>query len=246
MVFWFDWWDSRGKAIVSTKIGIITEGPIDDILLSALLERIARERANFTWPTMPDDLGQIIPLRKRGHGGVLDAVRRLVSYLEQVPPTDHAFFVVLLDRRTRPVQEKIRKLISGKDLFVPGIAIEEIEAWWLADRHNTLAWLGLRDEPPDTVRYWEESYNPEKDPDPKKTLDELTDIAQNVDQRYGQGNTELARQFATEYWQDSADLNTIERDCPKGFRPFCHHVTKALDREKKRQGRFFKSRAIDS
>ncbi len=76
---------------MSTKIGIITEGQIDDILLPVLLERIARDRAEFSWPTMPDDLGRVIPIRKRGHGGVLEAIRSLVKFLDENPPTDHAF-----------------------------------------------------------------------------------------------------------------------------------------------------------
>jgi hypothetical protein len=94
---------------VSTKIGVITEGVVDDLLLSVLLERIARDRAAFDWPVMPDDLGEIILLRKRGHGGVVEAVRQIVGYLDQHPPTNHAFFVILLDRRTRQAQEKVKR-----------------------------------------------------------------------------------------------------------------------------------------
>lgn len=222
---------------MSTKVGIIAEGPIDYILLPALLERIARERAAFTWPTMPDDLGQIIPLRKRGHGGVLASVRRLVRYLSSNPPTDHAFFVILLDGRTSDVRRRIARLVSGKELFVLGVAIQEIEAWWLADRRNTLAWLELDEEFSAACRYLAKGYKAEQDPHPKRTLDELTRIAQHLDRRYGDGNTELATHFVEEYWKDRAQLDAIERDCPRGFRPFCHDTTRALKGEKSRQGR---------
>src|SRR3954452_22563589 len=88
---------------MSTKVGIIAEGPIDNALLPALLSRIAEEQAHFTWPLTADDVGTVFPLRKRGHGGVLDTVRKLVKALEQ-EPFDHACFVILLDRRTRSVQ----------------------------------------------------------------------------------------------------------------------------------------------
>lgn len=199
---------------MSTKVGIITEGVVDDLLLAALLERIARDRAHFNWPVMPDDLGEIIPLRKRGHGGVVEAARRIVIYLEQHPPTDHAFFVVLLDRRTRLEQAEVRKLIRGKPLFVLGIAIEEIEAWWLADRDSTLRWLDLSDRSDSNCRYWSKRYNAERDDDPKLTLDELTDLSPRLDQRYGYGNRQLAEDFA-ELWQNSARLSAIEQQCPK-------------------------------
>ena len=217
---------------MSTKIGIITEGVIDDILLPVLLQRIARDRANFTWPIMPDDLGRVIPLRKRGHGGVLDAVRKLVAILERNPPEDHAFIVILLDRRTQAVQKEIRRLISGKHLFVLGIAIEELEAWWLADRKNTLAWLGFHEQQGETHLYWKSSYKPEKDPAPKKTLDQLTEMSPRLEHRYGEGNAELAREFAEDFWKENADLDRIERDCHKGFRPFCRVVTQKLRHEK--------------
>lgn len=223
---------------MSTKIGIITEGLVDDLLLPALLERIARDRASFTWPVMPDDLGEIIPLRKRGHGGVVEAVRKVVIHLEQHPPTNHAFFVILLDRRTRQAQEAVKRLIRGKSLFVLGIAIEEMEAWWLADRHSTLNWLGLSDCSDSSCRYWGRRYKAEGDDDPKRTLDELTYLSPLLDQRYGRGNKQLAADFA-ELWQNSARLNAIEQQCPEGFQPFCQKVTESLNREKTQRGRLF-------
>ena len=135
---------------MSTKIGIIAEGPIDHALLPALLERIARDRAGYNWPVRPEDVAEVFQIRKRGHGGVLETVRKLVAALS-TDVYDHAFFVIMLDRRTRPVQEEIRTLISPHGRFVMGIAIEEIEAWWLADRRNTLAWAGMTDSLPATI-----------------------------------------------------------------------------------------------
>jgi hypothetical protein len=223
---------------VSTKIGIITEGVIDDLLLPALLERIARDRAHFTWPVMPDDLGQIFPIRKRGHGGVVDVLQRLVTFLERNPPTDHAFFVILLDRRTRYAQEAVKKLIRGKSLFIVGIAIEEVEAWWLADRENTLAWLDLPDYSQNDCRYWNKGYRAEEDDKPKLTLDQLTMLSERLDRRYGHGNKQLAEDFA-EIWKETAKLSVIEHECPMGFKPFCQEVTEFLNREKKSRGRLF-------
>ena len=72
------------------------------------------------------------------------------------------------------MQEEIRQLIAGHARFVMGVAIEEIEAWWLADRRNTLAWAHLVPRPPAHCRYAAADYHAESDPDPKATLDELT------------------------------------------------------------------------
>jgi hypothetical protein len=205
---------------VSTKIGIIAEGPIDRALLPALLERIAGVRANYGWPVTADDVAEVLYIRKRGHGGVLEAVRKLVSVLdtEYFP---HAFFVILLDRRTRPVQAKIRKLLARRDRFVLAEAIEEIEAWWLADRRNVLAWADMsrRGLPVDS-RYAARGYRAERDDQPKKTLDELTRISNRFDRYYGNGNTDMATEFAEEYWRRSADLGAIRAQCPKGYATF--------------------------
>jgi hypothetical protein len=209
---------------MSTKIGVIAEGPIDHALLPPLLERIARVRAGYHWPVRPDDLAEIFPIRKRGHGGVLDTVRRLVAALS-TEVFDHAFFVIVLDRRTRPAQEEIRNLISGHGRFVLGIAIEEIEAWWLGDRGNTLAWAGLTKSLPPHCRYAVADYRAEGDDEPKKTLDELTRESERFDRYYGEGSIELATEFAEDYWREFAHLDEIRAQCRVGYRPFERDVT---------------------
>jgi hypothetical protein len=209
---------------VSTKIGIIAEGPIDHALLPALLERIARARAGYSWPVQPDDIAELFQIRKRGHGGVLETVRRLVIALS-ADVYDHAFFVIVLDRRTRPVQEEIRTLIASHGRFVMGIAIEAIEAWWLADRRNTLEWAGLTGSLPRHCRYAVADYHAERDDEPKKTLDELTRESDRFDRCHGEGNVELAIEFAEDYWKEFAHLDDIRAQCHLGYRPFEREVT---------------------
>ena len=46
----------------------IAEGSIDRMLLPPLLERIAQECAQFTWPVNSDDVAEEFHMRKRGHG----------------------------------------------------------------------------------------------------------------------------------------------------------------------------------
>ena len=92
---------------MSTRIGIIAEGPIDHALLPPLLSRIAYEKAGFTWPLQTDDMAEFFPMRKRGHGGVLKTIEKLVGILRGAQ-YDHAMFVILLDRGTTAVQDRVR------------------------------------------------------------------------------------------------------------------------------------------
>jgi hypothetical protein len=223
---------------MSTPIGIIAEGPIDHVLLPVLLERIACDRADYAWPVDTDDVAKVFQIRKRGHGGVLETVRRLVTALSNnIYP--YAFYVILLDRRTRVAQEEIRKLISQHERFVLGIAIDEIEAWWLADRPNTLSWAGLKDRLPGHCRYAAAKYSSERDQDPKKTLDELTRYSDRFDRFYGEGNSDMAIEFATDYWREHARLDDLRTQCPQGFRPFEKHVTQSFRSAAHRRGRLF-------
>jgi hypothetical protein len=222
---------------VSTKVGIIAEGPIDHALLPALLTRIARDRASYDWPVTADDMAEVFFIRKRGHGGVLETVRKLVSVLD-TQFFEHAFFVILLDRRTRGVQEEIRGLLANRNRFALGVAIEEMEAWWLADRQNTLAWAGMAVPPTDT-RYAAEGYRAEQDDDPKKTLDELTRDSDRFDRHYGDGNTDMASEFAEDYWRDHANLDAICADCPEGYGRFEKVATNRFRTAKTSAGRLF-------
>ncbi len=224
--------------MAATRIGIISEGRIDQLLVGALIECIARERAKFTWPLMPNDAAEIFPVRKRGHGAVFETVERLVKALEGSLYDQYAFFVIVLDNRATAAQRRIRRLIRGQTRFVFGIAIQEIEAWWLGDRVNTLEWFGLTAVVPKAARYWGRRYTAEKDPSPKRTLDELTQLSPAVDRRYGQGNAQLAQEFA-DVWKHTARLEGVEFQCPRGFRPFCQDATDALKRAKQTSGRLF-------
>ena len=223
---------------MSTRIGIIAEGPIDNVLLPALLERIARDRAGFDWPLAPDDVAQVFQIRKRGHRGVLETVRKLIAALSN-EVYDYSFYVILLDRRTHQVQKEIRKLVTGHDRFVLGIAIEEIEAWWLADRRNTLAWAELLDQLPGHCRYAQAKYQSERDDAPKKTLDELTRHSARFDRTYGEGNLDMAREFAEDYWRELAHLDDLRAHCPQGYVPFERSVTQEFRSAVRRQGRLF-------
>jgi hypothetical protein len=217
---------------MSTRVGIIAEGPIDLALLPPILRQVARERAGVTWPVQVTDAFEWLQMRPRGQGGVWMAIRRIVRVLQKDPNLPYSFIVILLDRRTQKIQQKVRKLISGKDRFILAVAREEIEAWWLGDRTNTLGWLGFAQSPAGT-RYANSGYLAERDDHPKRTLHELTEKSARVDRVYGEGNLDLAREFAG-LWDGRIRLKEIETQCPAQFPPFCGETAQAFRRTRSR------------
>lgn len=217
---------------MSTRVGIIAEGPIDLALLPPLVRRIAEERAGVTWPVQVTDAFEWLQMRPRGHGGVWVAIRRIVRVLQRQPDLPYAFVLILLDHRTQKIRQKVRKLISGKDQFVLAVARKEIEAWWLGDRKNTLDWLGF-DQAPTGTRYAAKGYLAERDTNPKRTVHELTEKSAKLDRVYGEGNLDIARDFA-EFWDRRVRLKEIETQCPEQFPPFCSDTAQAFRRNKSR------------
>lgn len=202
------------------RIGLLCEGLIDLQLVPPLLQTIARTRADVRWPIQHFNAVEQIGIRTGSFGQIPKAVRKLVHLINLPPWSECEFFVILLDHRTRTTQKEIRRLIRGHSKFVVGIAIREIEAWWLGDRANTLGWLRLAEHSLAGLRYGRAGYRAESDDAPKRTLDELTIHSSDCLAQYGKGNLQLAIDFAN-VWRNSADLNQIEAQCPIGFRPFC-------------------------
>lgn len=217
------------------KVGIICEGTTDEPLLEALLRRIGEVRAGITWNLSVDDLTEVLPVRKTGFGGVVGRVKDLVKALGGLDPPRHDVYVILLDQRTKQARRDIRRAIQGKPRFILGVAIREIEAWWLADRVCTLEWLGLDDSDVAALGYEAGIYRPERDRDPKKTLDRLTQASDRVAAHYGDGHTGLAEEFA-ELWCEQANLDVIEHECSKGFAPFSRESERKLRRARDAEG----------
>ena len=211
------------------KIGLLCEGGIDYAIIPSLVEQIARTQAGIRWPVRPDDVVERVGgIRRGGFGQVQKAVQKLCLLIDQPPFSEYAFFLIVLDRDTRQTQSAIKKYIKGHGKkFVIGIAIQKVEAWWLADRRNTLEWLALPNLSDPSCRYCAAGYAPEKDPTPKKTLDELTKLSPLLSSTYGDGNSQLAAEFAS-LWNTRAEIDQIKAACPKGFAPFCKKTAAAL------------------
>lgn len=81
----------RTQALAAVKIGIIAEGPIDHTLLPPLFTRIAQDRKSISWPVNTEDVAERFHIRKRGHGGVLVALRVLVKALDAITRVSSRF-----------------------------------------------------------------------------------------------------------------------------------------------------------
>lgn len=73
-------------------------------------------------------------------------------------------------------------------------------------------------------------------PKPKTTLDELTRTSDRFDRCYGEGNLDLSREFAEDYWRQHADLDAIRTDCTEGFRPFEKSMTQQFRHARRSSG----------
>jgi len=167
-------------------------------------------------------------IRKTGHGGVLKKLKMIVADYEKGIYRPPDILVIVLDhRKTQAVVADIRNLVSGHVWTVIGVAIEEVEAWWLADRQQTLGWLALSNEDAEAAGYGPD-YAPEKDPDPKGTLDRLTKCSGAVEVGYGDGSVSLATDFVDAAWRQSVTLDSLRIKCPGGFAPFHDRMSERI------------------
>lgn len=130
-------------------------------------------------------------------------------------------FVVVLDsRKTEEVQRQIKDVLRGAPDFpaVYGVAVQETEAWVLGDIENVNRHV-LKVYPAPRL-----PKAPERDPDPKKTLNDLFIRASRV-LEYDAWNTECARVVAPYLRKD-----TVAARCPKGFGKFVTGFAQTLKR----------------
>lgn len=206
------------------RVVIITEGRIDDILLPPLIQRIAYDNG-ITWPLDLETDYHIVPIRKAGHGGVKERIVRVINNRSEERVYNADALIAVLDyRKTQETIAEIKRTISSFHQFVLGIAKYEIEAWWLADQTQTLAWLNLTRENANSVGY-DADYAAEHDEEPKKTLNLLTTISDKVEEVYGDGNAGLAEEFVDEAWYQNVNIEEVKAGCPEYFREFYQRIS---------------------
>ena len=127
--------------------------------------------------------------------------------------------VVVTDRDGESNQSRLTEMVRGRELAESkglvcptalGLAIEELEAWLLADEMAIASATGKR---PDRLLP-----DPEADDNPKATLQ--TYLPKISDAQEGPWPYEAIAEVI--------DLETLKKRCPKGFGPFYDEVTKNL------------------
>lgn len=127
--------------------------------------------------------------------------------------------VVVADRGGERNRKRLEEMKKGRDdaaqdgINVPaalGLAVEELEAWLLADETAISATTGmtLAGALPD----------PESDNNPKSTLSRL----------YSQATARKDRWRLHEAIADGIDLDSLARRCPRGFSPFQQEILERL------------------
>ena len=226
------------------RVAFIGEGNIDEVLIPPLITTLAKTN-HINWPI--DFSNDIRRPFGRGFGGVTSTVRDIIAALKVAPVTikkQYQYFIVLIDGRGTSVsQAEIQKMIEGHEEFVYGIAIKEVEAWVLADRDHLIEWLGIEKKGFPTCRFWDNGYQPESDPDPKRTLSELLQAsehefdvwcvgaAEDFIEKYCKGTDFTDARINMDNWQGNANLLLMAQKCPKGFRPFKEAILRMLGKK---------------
>lgn len=127
--------------------------------------------------------------------------------------------VVVIDRDAKPNERRRQALEKGREAaagdydvsVAVGVAIEEIEAWMLADETAIAGALGVENVPQQRA--------PEKDKDPKRTLNELLEV---------QNTAGVSRRAFVQRIAAQARIDELRRRCPKGFGMFADDVATHL------------------
>lgn len=197
-------------------------------VLPILVERLLRERA----PGMPIDFRvkefkHIRQFKKRGVGpsvyGFANKLRALLGIREG---READCVIAVTDRDGPSKTDKIEELNRGREQLrsankpcAVGVAVEEIEAWLLADEQALRAALNndeiVRQPDPESLT----SRNEHSDNNPKGRLERLI------------ANSAVDSDFTTVYARIASAVNmqVVEIRCPQGFAPFAGQVRELTD-----------------
>jgi hypothetical protein len=211
------------------KVYFVVEGEIDAILLSAIVRQVAKT-VGVRWPVIPEWDKKTISVRKTGHGGALEKVRRIASdYCSGIYERPDILIVMIDHRKTEEARSEIAELCRNLDFVILAFPKEEIEAWWLGDRQQVLAWLNLSERTATSLGY-HPGISTEGMLDPKSVLSSLTAESDSVDQIYGNGNIYLAEDFVENAWSNHINIHEVISSCPLFFRRFFDELCSAIRR----------------
>lgn len=193
------------------RIGLLIEGGIDEEILPSLIRQLmdaVPEHRRRGWDFYR------VPFPPNGYGQIPKNLKMLTRLYQDPIERQRIgcdLYVIVLDsRKTESVQREIKGVLKDAHDFpaVYGLAVQETEAWVLGDIGNVNEHVFKVCPQPTLPRA------PEKDPDPKKTLNDLFVRASQV-LEYDAWNTECARVVAPHLRAE-----TVAVRCPKGFGAF--------------------------
>jgi hypothetical protein len=210
------------------KIEFICEGPIDSVLLKPLISAIAKI-SGVSWPVNPSEDLQTSYIRKSGFGGVQKRIEAILKMISKGIYARPDILVIAIDHyKTENVREIIKDLIAELDFCVLAIPVQEIEAWWLGDRMQVLAWSGLNENFASKIGYGP-GFSPESILKPKVLLNKITEISDRIQCIYGNdGSLEVAEDFVDLAWNQQVNLESIKFNCPQGFVPFFEDIENSI------------------
>ncbi|MBI5883361.1 MAG: hypothetical protein HZB91_09695 [Elusimicrobia bacterium] len=190
------------------RIGLLSEGGVDEALLPSLLAQLAGEvpgigKAEIDW--------RAFPFEPNGYGEIpktLELLTKLYSIPSEWERLGCDLFVVVHDsRKTEEVQKDIKNILGAARDFpaVYGLAIQEVEAWVLGDIENVNKNVFKIYPLPKLPTA------PERDKDPKKTLTDLF-VKRSKEIEFDRWNAECARKVA-----EFVRASQVRRKCPRGF-----------------------------
>ncbi len=193
------------------RIGLLVEGGIDETLLPPLLQ----EALHSISPGRAEQFDTFqFPYPSGGFGEIPKNLRLLITLFEDEGERRKLgcdMFVIVHDsRHTEEIQKEIRNILKEAHSFpaVYGLAIQEIEAWVLADIEHLNREVFKLTPCPRLQR------SPERDPDPKSTLTEKF-IKPSKHIGFDRWNPECARMVAP-----LLRSSQVRSHCPKGFGRF--------------------------
>lgn len=194
-----------------SRVGLLVEGGIDEEILSVVLAQLLK---TFRRWRSQQNVFMFYLFPPNGYSEIPKNLRTLVNLYQD--PSERArigcdVFVIVHDmKNTEEVQREIRRILRDNQTFpaVYGIAIQELEAWILADIENVNRMVFRVEPTPRLPRA------PERDSDPKRTLVELF-IRPSKEAEFDGWNLECARRVAPHIRPEQV----IAR-CPRGFGRF--------------------------
>ncbi|MBI4677265.1 MAG: hypothetical protein HY748_06755 [Elusimicrobia bacterium] len=200
------------------RIGLLSEGGVDEVLLPSLLEQLAEEvpgigKTEIDW--------RAFPFAPNGYGEIpktLKMLTRLYPIPSEWERLGCDLFVVVHDsRKTEEVQKDIKNILGAARDFpaVYGLAIQEVEAWVLGDIENVNKNVFKIYPVPELPAA------PERDKDPKKTLTDLF-VRKSKESEFDRWNAECARKAAP-----FVRASQVRRRCPRGFGPLVKSFRRA-------------------